>query len=164
MAWYAVYTHPRAEALAAQHLSRQGFETYLPAYARTRSHARRIETVRAPLFPRYLFVDFDPASRAWRCVRSTVGVAGLVAAGDVPLAVPGQVIDAIRHREGADGLVRMEAACPFSPGQAVEVAMADGTAIKAMFVEPDDERRVIVMLGMLGRQMRIRVSVGRVSA
>ncbi|MGH9550353.1 MAG: transcription termination/antitermination NusG family protein, partial [Terriglobales bacterium] len=49
--WYVVQTHPYAETKAAAHLGRQGFETYLPRYVKRRRHARRVNTVAAPLFP-----------------------------------------------------------------------------------------------------------------
>ena len=61
-AWYVVHTHPRAEAKALLNLDRQGFSCYLPRYLKRRRHARRLETVAAPLFPRYLFVALDLAS------------------------------------------------------------------------------------------------------
>ena len=50
--WYAVYTQPHAETKAAWHLNRQGFEIYVPRYLKRRRHARKIETVAVPLFPR----------------------------------------------------------------------------------------------------------------
>ena len=49
--WYVVRTQPHAESKASAHLGRQGFETYLPRYLKKRRHARRVETVQAPLFP-----------------------------------------------------------------------------------------------------------------
>ncbi len=63
--WYVAQTHPRAEAKAAEQLSRQGFQAYLPQYLKRRRHGRRVETVTAPLFPRYLFVSVDLATQRW---------------------------------------------------------------------------------------------------
>jgi transcriptional antiterminator RfaH len=57
--WYVVQTQINAEAKAARNLLRQGFAIYLPRYLKRRSHARKIEKVPAPLFPRYLFVQID---------------------------------------------------------------------------------------------------------
>ena len=73
--WYVVQTHPHAEAKAASHLERQGYSIYLPRYLKRRRHARRIEIVAAPLFPRYLFVAIDPLTQRWRSIQSTIGVA-----------------------------------------------------------------------------------------
>jgi transcriptional antiterminator RfaH len=74
--WYVVHTHPHAEAKAAAHLERQGYSTYLPRYLKCRRHARRIEIVPAPLFPRYLFVTIDRLRQRWRSIQSTVGDIG----------------------------------------------------------------------------------------
>ena len=57
--WYVAQTHPRAEMKASQHLGRQGFEVYLPRYLKKRRHARRTDTIAAPLYPGYLFVAID---------------------------------------------------------------------------------------------------------
>ena len=54
--WYVAQTQANAENKAVAHLARQGFATYLPRYLKRRSHARRVDVVAAPLFPRYLFV------------------------------------------------------------------------------------------------------------
>jgi transcriptional antiterminator RfaH len=67
--WYVVQTQPHAEAKASQHLSRQGFDIYLPRYLKRRRHARRIETVVAPLFPRYMFVAVDTSVQRWRAIQ-----------------------------------------------------------------------------------------------
>jgi transcriptional antiterminator RfaH len=72
--WYVVQTQVNAEVKAARNLLRQGFEIYLPHYLKRRSHARKIEKVAAPLFPRYMFVRIDLATQRWRSVQSTYGV------------------------------------------------------------------------------------------
>ena len=65
---YVVQTQPHAESKAMGHLIRQGFATYLPRYLKRRRHARKIETVAAPLFPRYLFVTVDMETQQWRSI------------------------------------------------------------------------------------------------
>ena len=100
-------TQPRAESKARAHLGRQGFETYLPRYFKKRRHARRVETVQAPLFPSYLFVAIDREKQRWRSISSTVGVSHLVCNGEEPAPVPDYVIDALRDREDETGLIRL---------------------------------------------------------
>src|SRR5207248_8970534 len=72
--WFVAHTHPHAEGKATAHLNRQGFDIYLPRYLKRRRHARQVETVVAPLFPRYLFVAIDLNVQRWRSIYSTVGV------------------------------------------------------------------------------------------
>src|SRR3954468_9168362 len=97
-AWYVVHTHPRAEAKALLNLDRQGFSCYLPRYLKRRRHARRLDWVAAPLFPRYLFIGMDLATARWRAIRSTIGIAGLVCHGDQPTPVPFGIVEGLKAR------------------------------------------------------------------
>src|SRR5690242_15000182 len=117
--WYVVQTQPRAEAKAATHLQRQGFETYLPRFLKRRRHARPLGTFAAPLFPRYLFVRIGRASQRWRCIHSPTGVSRLVGNGDGPAAVADVIVGGLRAREGDDGLVRLEPRRRFAQGEPV---------------------------------------------
>lgn len=66
--WYVVQTQANAENKAVAHLRRQGYATYLPRYLKRRRHARRVDTVPAALFPRYVFVEIDMAVQRWRSI------------------------------------------------------------------------------------------------
>ena len=119
--WYVAETHPQSETRALDHLRRQGFAAYLPRYLKRRSHARKVDTVRAPLFPGYLFVCMDVARTQWRAIRSTLGIRHLICVGEKPVPVPEGVVEEIRANEGADGLVPMDAPPPFRAGEEVLV-------------------------------------------
>src|SRR6201987_5144494 len=103
--WFVAQTHSPAEAKATAHLNRQGFEIYFPRYLKRRRHARRIETVAAPLFPRYLFVAIDLNIQRWRSIQSTIGVTHLVCNGDEPATVSNGVIEQLRGREDERGFI-----------------------------------------------------------
>jgi len=153
--WYVVQTHSHAEAKASWHLQRQGFEIYLPKYLKRRRHARRTETVIAPLFPRYLFVAVDMTSQRWLSIRSTIGVTRLVCAGDRPAAVPIAVFEALKRSEDANGLVRLEHKPQFVPGD--KVCILDGAFHDCLGIcecMPSNER-VSILLELLGRKVRI---------
>src|SRR5215471_6989577 len=119
--WYVVQTQPHAETRAVAHLMRQGFETYLPRYLKRRRHARRVETVAAPLFPRYLFVAVDMATQRWRSIQSTIGVTRLVCNGEEPAAVADEIVDGLRRREDPNGLVKLEARPRFRHGDKIRI-------------------------------------------
>src|SRR4051812_35737513 len=72
--WYAVYSQPHREVRAQQQLTAQGFMAFLPLYRKTVRHARKLTTVSAPFFPRYLFVALDLSQHQWRSVNGTFGV------------------------------------------------------------------------------------------
>ena len=120
--WFVAHTHPHAEAKATAHLNRQGFEIYFPRYLKRRRHARRVETVAAPLFPRYLFVAVDLSVQRWRSIYSTIGVTRLVCNGDDPTAVPDGIVEGLKSREDADGFIKLDFRPPFRAGDKISRA------------------------------------------
>jgi transcriptional antiterminator RfaH len=161
--WFAVQTHPHAELRAAAHLLRQGFGVYLPRYLRRRRHARRTETVPAPLFPRYLFVAVDLATQRWRAIQSTHGVAQLVCAGGVPAPVPDAVIAELRARE-RDGFVHLPPRPHFAPGTAVRILDGAFASCIGLYDGMKDGDRVAILLDLLGRKVRVLIESELVAA
>ncbi len=162
--WYVVHTQPQAERKALQHLVRQGFGVYLPQYLRRRRHARRVDWVRQPLFPRYLFVTFDHAMTRWRSINSTTGVSHLVCHGNTPAPMPEGVVEDIRAREDADGIVPLGRRDDWSPGDPVRILEGPMYDQVGLFECHSDEERVILLMNLLGRQVRVRVPVGAIRA
>jgi transcriptional antiterminator RfaH len=156
--WYVVHTQPNGEGRADLNLRRQGFATYLPRYARRRRHARRAEVVARPLFPGYLFVALDLARDRWRAIPSTFGVNRLVLAGEEPLPVPHGVVDEIRAREDGEGLVALGLPAGVGPGSRVRLADGIFADAKGVLERIADDRRVAILLELLGREVRVFVS------
>lgn len=155
MRWFVAHTQPHAEAKAASHLKRQGFEIYVPRYLKRRRHARKIETVAAPLFPRYLFVAFDMSVQRWRSICSTVGVSRLVCNGDDPTAVPEGIVEALKNREDADGFVKLAYRCAFSPGDKIRVLDGAFSSCLGLFEGMAERERIAILLDLLGRKVRV---------
>lgn len=162
--WYAVQTHPHAEAKAAAHLRRQGYAIYLPRYLRQRRHARRVETVPAPLFPRYLFVAIDRRTQRWRAIQSTIGVARLVCSGDEPAVLPAAVIGELQGREDDAGFVRLDLRRRFSPGDRVRVVEGAFTACLGLYEGMADHERVAILMDLLGRKVRVVLDCEAIAA
>lgn len=153
--WYVVQTHGHAEAKAVTHLARQGFTAYLPRYLKRRRHARRIETVAAPLFPRYLFVAVDTMCQRWRSIHSTIGVSRLVCNGDDPVPVADDVIEALRASEDERGFVTLRQRPRFAFGEKVRVLDGVFADCLGLFDGMKDSDRVAVLLDLLGRKVRL---------
>ena len=153
--WYVVQTQTHCEDKAVWHLARQGFETYLPRYEKRRRHARRIDTVAAPLFPRYLFVSIDRAVQRWRSIQSTIGVSRLVCNGDDPAAVADRIIDDLKRSEDEHGFVRLERRPRFAPGDQVRILDGIFANCLGLFDGMSDRERVMVLLDLLGRKIRV---------
>jgi len=162
--WYVVQTQVNAEAKAARNLLRQGFEIYLPHYLKRRSHARKVEKIAAPLFPRYMFVRIDLATQRWRPVQSTYGVSHLVLNGSDPAPVAGQVIDALKAREDASGYVTLEQRPKFAIGEKVRVLAGVFADNLGLFDGMADRDRVAILLELLGRKVRVSLEADLVAA
>jgi transcriptional antiterminator RfaH len=156
--WYVVHTHAHAEAKAATHLAWQGFSVYLPRYRKHRRHARRVEVVAAPLFPRYLFVALNCMKQGWRSVSSTIGVSHLICNGERPVMVPHLIIDEIRAREDGSGTVRLNEHAQFAPGDKVRISGGAFSDCLGLFECMNDRERVTILLDLLGRKVRVLMS------
>jgi transcriptional antiterminator RfaH len=153
--WYVAQTHVHAESKAAAHLLRQGYDIYLPRYLKRRRHARRVENVPAPLFPRYLFVGFDPGTARWRSIQSTQGVSHLVCIGDEPALLPESVVAELRRREDDRGFIRFDQQPAYAPGDKVRVVDGVFGDSFGLFEGMADRDRVAILLDMLGRKVRV---------
>jgi transcriptional antiterminator RfaH len=164
MTWYAVHTHAREELKALANLRRQGYVAYLPRYLKLRRHARRIEKIAAPLFPRYLFALVDESRQSWSAIRNTFGVSQIVCNGNQPVPVSERIIDAIRGRENESGLVALNDTGGFSSGDALRIVDGPMCDQDAIFDCMTDENRVTVMLNLLGRSIRATLPLDAVAA
>ena len=161
--WYAVHTQPTAETKAAFNLGVQGFDCFLPRYAKQRRHARKVETVLAPLFPRYLFIRLDFDADRWRSVNGTFGVLGLVSFGERPQPAPEGVVEAMQEHSGSSGI--MEIGGPsFDHGQQIRIENGPLADMVGLFEEMPDQRRVVLLLNLLGRPVRVTVPLETVAS
>jgi transcriptional antiterminator RfaH len=154
--WYVVFAHPNGEEVAARHLERQGFSTYLPRRLTIRRHARKEEQVARPLFPRYLFVGLDLDKQRWRAVHSTTGVSRLVCRGDAPVRVPDGVVEGLMEEHDENGYVRL--GTQFRSGDRVRILGGAFANLVGLYEEMTDTQRVTLLLELLGRQVRVAVA------
>ena len=156
--WYVVRTKTGAEERAAWHLSNQGFESYLPRYRKQVRHARKTEMVLRPLFPGYVFVCLDLEQQRWRAINGTFGVIGIVQLGNAPHPIPASMVQAIRAREDAAGAVNV-APQGLQKGDHVRVREGAFAEYTALLDEVSDDKRVILLLDLMGRAVRISVAM-----
>ena len=155
--WYAVCCKPRQEAVAEENLQRQGFHVYLPRIRiRHRRRGQWIETVEA-LFPRYVFIRIDPRQRSMATVRSTRGAVGLVRFGGQPAVVPTVVMEALLQREDAASGLHEDKRSLFNAGEPVRIVDGPLAGMEGVFTQQDGEKRVIVLLELLGKTNKVKV-------
>jgi transcriptional antiterminator RfaH len=149
-AWFAVVTKPRSEAVAEEHLLRQGYHCLLPRVRRMLRNAAGFKTRIESLFPNYLFLRADPERVSLAPVRSTRGAIGLVRFGAEPVRVPDSVIERIQSRiDLEDGLVRL-ATPELRPGQGIRVMDGPLLGWEGIFLATEGMDRVRLLLELLG--------------
>ena len=161
--WYVVHTRPNSELRAAHNLDRQGFQTYLARYMKERRHARKIERVQRPLFPRYVFVSLDTETDSWRSILGTFGVEYLISNGDTPTPVPDKIVEEIRGHENERGLVVLPQKT-LKPGQQVQIVKGPLATQTALFQCETDSERAVFLLQILGRQVRATMAYTAIAA
>jgi transcriptional antiterminator RfaH len=158
--WYVVNTKRHQEARAELNLRRQGFRVWLPRFRKACRRARKLDTVIVPLFPSYMFVRLDSEAERWRSINSTLGVVRLLCNGDIPQAVPDGLIDDIMQRCDANGLVEPSPR-RFAVGQALRVVAGPFADLQGICEGMSGRDRVILLLSILGREVRATVpSIG----
>ncbi|RBP60470.1 transcriptional antiterminator RfaH [Brenneria salicis ATCC 15712 = DSM 30166] len=103
-----------------------------------------------PLFPNYLFVEFDPERIHTTTISATRGVSNFVRFGNVPAIIPQQVIDDLLLHP-TQGITD-----PQTPQPGDEVLITDGifSGLQAIYTEPDGEARSMLLLNFLNKQVR----------
>jgi transcriptional antiterminator RfaH len=160
-AWYLVYTKPRQEEVALTNLERQGYGVYLPHVREARKRQGRRVMLIEPLFPRYLFIHLDTHTDNWGPIRSTLGVATLVRFGQEPARIPDDLINFLKAREGQAGLHDW-AEQKYQSGDRVRVAEGAFRGYEGILLARNSRERVVVLLDILGRQVRTRVDVSQI--
>ena len=151
MSWYVVSTKPNQENRANLNLRKQGFEVLLPMIQKKRRHARQIEFVLRPLFPGYLFVEFDPDSTQWSSINGTFGVKALLTCKGRPQPIYSDFITSIKGLLNSEYVMTMQPE-EFQPGQKVAVIDGPMQGHVATIVNADDHGRARIMLSMMGRE------------
>lgn len=157
MHWYLVHTKPRQEKCALENLQNQGFLCYLPTIPVEKICRETVEIADTPLFPRYLFVQLgqDASARGWGPIRSTKGVNRLVSFGAEPARVDDGLIDALKTQESA---AKGQPQRLFEPGDRVLLTGVASRDIEGIFQTAEGERRAMVLIELLSRQVRVAVS------
>lgn len=148
-AWFAVLTKPRSEALASEHLGRQGFEVLDCRLKRSRPGARGLKQSIEPLFPRYLFVRSSADGLALGPIRSTRGVSQVLRFGNRTPVVPNAVIADLLARRDDEGFIKLNPP-NLVPGNRVQVTAGPLCGYQGIFQTHLGAERVRLLIDLLG--------------
>ena len=155
--WYLVQSKPRQAERAETNLVRQGYQVFHP---RLRvEHIRRGRRLAAEesLFPNYLFIRLQRWVDNWSPLRSTRGVARLVAFGSEPLPVDDDLIEEIRRR-----LDERATEPALQTGQRVQIVEGPFRGLDAIFKSHQGEQRVQLLIELLHRQVSLTLPLGSI--
>lgn len=155
VAWYAIYTSPRAEKKIHDRLIANGIEVYLPLQRQLRQWSDRKKWVEAPLIPSYLFVNIADAQCL--AVLQVPGVVRFVTLEGKPARVKLAELDWIRRLLQANVEIEVSSA-PFLPGDLVEVQSGQLIGLQGELVEYQSEKRVILRLIHLGQSLVVKIA------
>lgn len=121
----------------------------------TDDHPRKIvrgkrTAVSEPLFPNYLFVEFDPEVIHTTTINATRGVSHFVRFGASPAIVPSAVIHQLSVYKPKD---IVDPATPY-PGDKVIITEGAFEGFQAIFTEPDGEARSMLLLNLINKEIK----------
>jgi transcriptional antiterminator RfaH len=153
--WYVVQTKPNKERDAGAYLGDRGLEILSPLLETFVVKNGRVNKEYKPLFPGYIFGKFDFDS-SYSLVRWARGVKKVLSFGGYPVPISDSVVDLIRTRIDATGVVRTLDS--FSPNDVIRIKAGPLRDLLGIFERwmPDRER-VRILLNLVGYQPTIEL-------
>lgn len=148
--WFVLYSKPREEMRAQQHLANQGFESFVPQITLKKIQGTKTITKTEPLFPRYIFLKPNAIANL-SVIRSTRGVAGFVKFGQSLAEIPSSLVHTLLKQQ----LQQHSKAPvhPFTAGDKLEILTGPFAHLNAVFQQADGECRSLILLSFLGQQV-----------
>ncbi len=149
--WYALMVYTGREKWAAAQLHALGFPQILLVCQERRTWSDREKTVSLPVFPGYLFCQFDV--RESSRLLSVPGVLSVVSIGTTPAPIERDEIQALQllHKAG-QALAR----CPYlQEGDLVRIEGGSLDGLEGRFAKHKSEDRIIVSITLLQRSVAV---------
>lgn len=157
--WFALQVRSRWEASTAVLLSGVGYQTLNPTYKIRKRWSGRLREVDAPLFPGYIFCQFDVHKRL--PVLITPGVIAVVSRGRIPLPVEESEIAAIQTVVSSG--LRAEPWPYLEIGQRIRIEKDALAGLEGILVQFKGNHRIVVSVSLLQRSVALEVDRSCVS-
>jgi transcription antitermination factor NusG len=152
--WFALSVKHRQEDVVAAHLKFKGYQVFLPVYQSRRIWSDRVRVLSLPLFPGYVFCQFNLSNRTTPVV-TTPGVVRILGIGANPSPVDDKELAAIQR------ITRSELECePWSylhEGSRVRIAAGSLTGVEGVVVEQRSEMHLVVSITLLRRSVAVHI-------
>lgn len=153
LSWYAAQLRPNGDRLALVNLQRQGFNSFRPQIWESKRTDKGTQRLLKPMFPGYVFIEFDINEPNWTKIRSTHGISRVVGNIDGrPSRLPTGLVDLLKQR-CATNLVDPSSHA-FRAGDEVHVSEGPLSAFVATVERVDAQKRVWLLIDFMGRATR----------
>ncbi|MGE4044476.1 MAG: transcription termination/antitermination protein NusG [Acetobacteraceae bacterium] len=156
--WYCVRTNHGQEVLSLQRLRSIGLSVWLPEYEACWSNG---QTRIAPLFPRYLFVEFDVSGSLWARIFRQPGVETILTSGGRPAEVPLAAMQALWSQCAPNGVIYRKKPTAqdarIRPGELVEAKAGPFARFRGI-CQRSSSARVEILLSVFGRETPVVLS------
>lgn len=155
--WYLLYCKRSEQQRAKLNLERQGVHCYYPQVEVEKVRNGKRSTKVEPLFPNYIFVQFDIEQIHTTTVRSTRGIVDFVRSGAKPTIIASEVIAQImRHDVEQDQVSKLID----MPQSGDKVLIKDGpfAGIEAIFQEADGDKRAFLLIEIINQKTSISLT------
>jgi len=164
--WFVAQLKPNGLASAVRNLDRQGFASFSPV----RMESVRVRNTRKdqarPLFPGYLFVQFEPHQQGWQSISSTRGVSRLILSDfRTPRPLPAAFMAGLIARCDVNGVLAPPE--KLEPGDRIRVLSGPFADLITTVDQLDKGQRIQVLIDLMGRAVRTslpRVAIERFDA
>ncbi len=157
--WFALQVRTRWESSTSVLLSGKGYQTILPTFKTKKRWNGRVRETNAPLFPGYVFCQFDAQKRLPILV--TPGVLAVVGRGRVPLPVDDGEIAAIQTVISSG--LRAEPWPYLEVGQRIRIENDALQGLEGILIQLKGNHRIVVSVSLLRRSVALEIDRSCVS-
>ena len=158
--WYALKTKPRSEKRAYNYLERHGIKTFLPWMETSQFNAGNGSKKVKPLFPGYLFTQFD-IQQNYSLVKWGKGVNKILGFGKYPTPLADEVIAIIKDRTDENNIVKK--AYNLIENEQIRITSGPLKDLLGIFDRwISDSGRVRILLNLIGYQPKVELHYSQV--
>ena len=152
--WYVLQFKSNSHHQATRNLNQQGFKTFLPLYNTTSQKTSRFKNTVLPLFPGYMFVEFDKTKPEWHKINNTYGVSRLITFNSTLKSIPSRFVDNLMKRYDLSG--KLLAIQKLKEGDQVRVLTGPFANFIATVETYEADHRIWILMDLMGRKTKIQ--------
>ena len=153
--WYVVRTKPRKEERAHSYLEQHGVKTFLPWMETSQFNAGKAIKKLKPLFPNYLFAQFD-LMQNYPLVRWGKGVNKVLGFGKYPTPIADEVLSIMKSRTDEKNIVKK--AYNLNKNDHIRITSGPLKDLLGIFERwVSDSGRVRILLNLIGYQPKVEL-------